>query len=187
MARIRLIRRKRIYRGKVIELVQEKLKIDGRRFVRETVLHPGAVVMVPVLGNNRIVFVRQYRRPVGRYLLELPAGTLAPGERPSVCAQRELEEEVGYRAKRLTKLGQFYAAPGFASERMVVFLAEDLRPVKAHPEPDELLTPVVLSFKEAQRKIRSGAICDAKTIIGLSWAARILRKASCRLRDARKK
>ena len=187
MARVRLIRRATRYRGRIIQLVQEVLEVRGRRIVRETVRHPGAAVIVPMLDRSHIVFVRQYRRAVGRYLLELPAGTLAPGERPSVCAQRELEEEVGYRAKRLTKLGQFYAAPGFASERMVVFLAEDLRPVKAHPEPDELLTPVVLSFKEAQRKIRSGAICDAKTIIGLSWAARILRKASCRLRDARKK
>lgn len=174
MAHIRLIRRRSIYRGRIIELVQEELRIDGRRFVRETVLHPGAVVMVPMLARSRIVFVRQYRRAIGRYILELPAGTLAPGEQASVCAQRELEEEVGYRAKRLTKLGQFYAAPGFTSERMAVFLAENLTRVKAHPEADEMLSPVVLSFAEARRKIRSGAICDAKTLIALSWAQQLL-------------
>ena len=175
MARIRVIRRRSIYRGKVIELVQEELAIDGRRMVRETVRHPGAVVMVPLLDRSRIVFVRQYRRAINRSILELPAGTLAPGERQAVCARRELEEEIGMRAKRLTKLGQFYAAPGFTSERMAVFLAEGLTAVEAHPEADEILTPVVLSFSEALRNIRTGAICDAKTIIGLHWAQQFLK------------
>lgn len=170
MSKPRMIRRRTVYEGRIIRLIREVLDVDGHRLIRETVLHPGAVVMVPMLDRSRIVFVRQYRRAIRRYLLELPAGTLASGERPSACAQRELEEEVGFRAKRLTKLGQFYAAPGFASERMTVFLAEGLTTVKARPEADELLTPVILSLSTALAKIRSGAICDAKTIIGLWWA-----------------
>lgn len=174
MARIRVIRRDTLYRGRVIQLIREQLAVDGRRMVRETVLHPGAVVMVPMLGRSRMVFVRQYRRAVGRELLELPAGTLAPGERPQACAQRELGEEIGFRAKRLTRLGQFFPAPGFSSERMTVFLAQGLTPVKARPEADEILTPMVLSFAEAMAKVRSGAICDAKTLIGLSWAQQAL-------------
>ena len=163
-----------IYEGRVIRLIRETLEVRGHRIVRETIRHPGAVVVVPMLDRSRIVFVRQYRRAVDRFLLELPAGTLEPGERRDACARRELEEETGWKAKRLTRLGQFYAAPGFISEQMTVFLARGLTPVVARPEPDELVTPVILSLREAMKRIRSGAICDAKTIIGVAFAARIV-------------
>ena len=163
-----------IYEGRVIRLIRETLEVRGHCIVRETIRHPGAVVVVPMLDRSRIVFVRQYRRAVDRFLLELPAGTLEPGERRDVCARRELEEETGWKAKRLTRLGQFYAAPGFISEQMTLFLARGLTPVPAHPEPDELVTPVILSLREAMRRIRTGAICDAKTIIGVAYAARIV-------------
>ena len=146
------------------------LDIRGQRLIRETIRHPGAVVIVPLLDRSRVVFVRQYRRAIRRELLELPAGTLGKGERREACARRELEEETGWRAGRLRRLGQFYAAPGFVSEQMTVFLAQDLTQVGAQPEADEFVTPVVLSFKEALAKIRSGAICDAKTIIGVLLA-----------------
>ena len=128
-----------------------------------------------MLGRSRVLFVRQYRRAVGRVLLELPAGTLEAGERRDVCARRELLEETGWRAGRLRRLGRFYAAPGFLSEEMTVFLATGLRPGTAHPEPDELVTPVVLTLRQALAKIRSGAIRDAKTIIGLLFVQRHLR------------
>ena len=174
MPRVRCVKRSTIYQGRVIRLIRELLEIRGRRFARETILHPGAVVVVPVLARSRILFVRQYRRAVGRVLLELPAGTLEPGERQDACARRELLEETGWRAGRLRRLGRFYAAPGFLSEEMTVFLATALRPGTAHPEPDELVTPVVLTLRQALAKIRSGAIRDAKTIIGLLFAQRFL-------------
>lgn len=180
MMRVRCVKRSTIYQGRVIRLVREVLEIGGRRFARETIRHPGAVVIVPALGRSRIVFVRQYRRAVGRILLELPAGTLELGERRDACARRELLEETGWRAGRLRRLGRFYAAPGFLSEEMTVFLATGLRPGTAHPEPDELVTPVILTLQEALAKIRSGAIRDAKTIIGLLFAQRHLRGVGSR-------
>jgi len=173
MARVRLIARRSIYRGRIIRLVSEVLEVGGRRIVRETVQHPGAVVIVPMLGASRIVFVRQYRRAINRELLELPAGTLEPGERKDACARRELEEETGWRAARLRRIGQFYAAPGFISEQLTVFLAQGLTPVAARPDPDEFVRPVVLPLRTALSRIASGSICDAKTIIGVLFARRI--------------
>ncbi len=172
--RPRLLARRLIYRGHIISLVREVLEIEGRRLVRETVRHPGAAVIVPLLDRSRIVFVRQYRRAVGRSLLELPAGTLGPGERPDACARRELQEETGWRARRLRRIGRFYAAPGFTSERLTVFLATGLTRAQAAPDHDELIEPVILSLATALARIRSGSICDAKSIIGVLFARRIL-------------
>ncbi|MGH2668040.1 MAG: NUDIX hydrolase [bacterium] len=178
MARVKLLERSTIYEGRVIRLVREVLEVGGHRFTRETIRHPGAVVVVPALGRSRILFVRQYRRAVGRVLLELPAGTLEPGERRDACARRELQEETGWRARRLRRLGRFYAAPGFLSEEMTIFLATGLRPGTAHPEPDEPVRPVVFTLRQALAKIRSGAIRDAKTIIGILFAQRHLRRGA---------
>ena len=176
MKRPRVLGRSTIYQGRVIRLIRERLEIGGRRLIRETILHPGAVVVVPVLGGGRILFVRQYRRAVQRELLELPAGTLEAGERRMACARRELEEETGYRAGRLRRIGQFYAAPGFLSEQMTIFLADQLTRTQASPEPDELLRPVILSLQHALRYIRTGRICDAKTIVGVLFAERLFRR-----------
>lgn len=174
MSGLRVVERRTIYRGRIIRLIREVLEVRHRRMVRETVQHPGAVVVVPVLPGNRIVFVRQYRRAVARRLLELPAGTLEPGEPRAACARRELEEETGWRARQLKRIGQFYAAPGFVSEQMTIFLARGLTQVGADPESDEDLTPVIFSLGEAMAKIRAGTICDAKTIIGILFARRFL-------------
>ncbi len=171
---LRVVKRTTIYRGRIIRLIQEVLEVRGHRVVRETIKHPGAVVIVPLLDRSHLVLIRQYRRSVERTLLELPAGTLGAGERREACARRELEEETGWRAGRLRRIGQFYAAPGFISEQMTLFLAQHLTHVGASPEPDELIKPVVLSIREAMAKIRSGAICDAKTIIGVLFAQRYL-------------
>ena len=172
MTAVRVVKRETIYRGRIIRLIREVLEVRRRRIVCETVLHPGAVVIVPMLDDSRLLFIRQYRRAVGRELLELPAGTLEVGERRIACARRELEEETGWRAGRMRRLGQFYAAPGVISEQLTVFLAQGLRRATAKPEADEEITLVILSFQTALRKIRSGAICDAKSIIGVLFAAR---------------
>ena len=177
MRGLRLVKRQVMYRGSVIQLIREVLEVDGHRMVRETVRHPGAVVVVPMLDRSHIVFVQQYRRAIGRVLLELPAGTLGAGERRESCARRELEEETGWRARCLRRLGQFYAAPGFISEQLTVFLAQGLTRAEARPEPDEFVEPVLLSLRTALSKIRSGAICDAKSIIGVLFAQRTLNKA----------
>ena len=167
---IRLLDRKRAYRGRVITLLRDTIEINGRRLVREIVEHPGSVVIVPVLPRKRILFIRQYRRALGATLLELPAGTLGAGEPRLRCAKRELEEETGHRARRWRRLGDFYPSPGFLSEFMTIFLAEDLAATAARPEADELLEPVVLPLDVAIRKIHAGGIRDAKSIIGI-WLA----------------
>ena len=167
MSPVRVLKRTTIYRGTIIRLIREVLEVNGRQMIRETIQHPGAVVIVPMLDRSHIVFVRQYRRAIDRTLLELPAGTLGVGERRLACAQRELEEETGWRAGRLRRIAQFYAAPGFISEQLTVFLAQDLTQVSAHPEPDELLKPIVLTLRQAVSRIHAGVICDAKTIIGV--------------------
>jgi ADP-ribose pyrophosphatase len=174
MKKLKVLGRSTIYQGRVIRLIRERLEVGGHRFARETILHPGAVVIVPLLGGGRILFVRQYRRAVRRELLELPAGTLERGERRDACARRELEEETGYRARTMRKIGQFYAAPGFISEQMTLFLADGLRRTQAAPEPDEMVRPAALTLRQALRRVRTGAICDAKTIIGILFAERLL-------------
>ena len=178
MSRGRVVRRETLYQGRVIRLIRDVWECQGRRVSRETVQHPGAAVIVPMRDRSRLVFVRQYRRAVDRALLELPAGTLEPGERPAQCARRELEEETGWRAGRLRRIGQFYAAPGVLSEQMTIFLAQDLTRVPARPDPDERLTPITLTLSTALRRIHAGTICDAKTIIGVLFAVRVLRGAS---------
>lgn len=176
--RMRVIERRTVYQGRVIRLIREVLHLQGRNAVRDIILHPGAVVIVPVTSASRLIFVRQYRRAINRTILELPAGTLEKRERQRDCARRELQEETGWRAGRLRQIGQFYAAPGVLSEQMTVFLATRLTRVEAHPEPDELLTPVSLSLEMAVANIYSGAICDAKSIIGVLLAKRALERAT---------
>ncbi len=172
---VRVLQRRVIYRGRLVRLVREVLAVGPDRLVRESLLHPGAVVIVPLLPGPRVVLVRQYRRAVGRRLLELPAGTLEPGERRLRCAQRELEEETGWRARRWRRLRRFYAAPGITSEEMTVYLAQGLRRTRSRPDPDEHVRPVVLSLHEALRRVHGGTIRDGKTIIGILSAARGLR------------
>jgi ADP-ribose pyrophosphatase len=176
MKPVKLVKRSLIYQGRVIRLVKDIVRVNGQRLARETILHPGAVVILPVLPDRRIVFVRQYRRAVDRFLLELPAGTLEPGEPRASCAKRELLEETGWNARQVRKLGQFYAAPGFVSEQMTLFLAQKLVRASASPEPDELVTVITLTLQQALAKVKTGSICDAKTLIGLWHAQQLLRR-----------
>ncbi len=171
---LRVVERKIVYRGRVISVVREVVQAGAQRLVRETVQHPGSVVIVPMPNRSHVVFVRQFRRAIGRTILELPAGTLTPGEPRQRCAKRELEEETGWRAAHWRRLGEFYPAPGFLAEYMTIFLATSLTRLEAHPEPDEIITPIVLSLREAKAKIRTGAICDAKSVIGVLFAERRL-------------
>ena len=152
MHRVRVVKRKTIYLGRIIRLIEEQLVINGRPCIREIIVHPGAAVIVPMLDASRLIMVRQYRRAVDRELLELPAGTLDAKERPIDCARRELEEETGWRAKRLKRIGQFYTAPGIISEQITVFLAQGLSPGSARLDPDESVTSVVLTLRQAMAR-----------------------------------
>jgi len=164
---------RRVYDGHVINLrVDTVLLPDSKQTTREIVEHPGAVAIVPKLGDEDIVLVRQFRKAVGKYLLEVPAGTVEENETPRACAHRELLEETGYRAKKLTRLASFYLAPGYSTELLHVYLASSLIHVTRKPEADEFIETVIVPFDKALHWIQTGEICDAKSISALLLTSR---------------
>lgn len=149
---------------------------SGRRATREVVEHADVVAIVPLLEDGGVLLVRQYRLPTEQVMLEVPAGGVDEGETPEDAAQRELGEECGRRAGRLERLGGFYVSPGFCSEFVHVFLATELEPSPLRPEPDEQLAVVRVPLAEALRLVSAGEIRDAKSVIGLTWAAAKVRR-----------
>ncbi len=143
---------------------------DGNKHVREIIRHPGAVVILPRLSDGSVVLIRNYRTAVGRRVIELPAGTLEPGEEPLVAAHRELAEETGYRARSMQRLTAFFSSPGILDEKMHLFLATDLDPGATDLQVDERIEPLVVPWQEAVAMVRDGRIEDAKTQIGLLYA-----------------
>ena len=143
----------------------------GRKTTREVVEHGEVVAVVPLLEGEDVLLVRQYRLPAAQTLLEVPAGGVDAGEGSEEAAQRELGEECGQRADRLERLGGFYLSPGFCGEFVHVFLATQLRPVRARPQPDEEIAVVRLPLAEALQLVRTGEIRDAKSIIALMWTS----------------
>jgi ADP-ribose pyrophosphatase len=160
-----------IYQGRIFSVSLVTVKEDETVYQREIISHPGSAVMVPVFADYTVALVRQYRHPAGKYLLELPAGSLAVGEDPQAGACRELEEEIGVRAAKMEKLTEFYVSPGFLSEKMHVFLATELTESAQNLEDDELISIQRLHLAEACDLILNNQIEDAKTIIGLTLAA----------------
>jgi len=160
-----LVEKQVLYTGKKVRLEVHHLQDDdGKRAKREVCVHPGAVVILPLLDENTVLLIRNKRYAVDQILLELPAGTLEPKEPPINCAGRELLEETGYLAKRLKPLASFFTSPGILSEKMHAFVAYDLqKKVAALEEGEEIeLQPVPLGG--AIQMIKNGEICDAKSI-----------------------
>jgi ADP-ribose pyrophosphatase len=140
---------------------------DGRTTIREIVNTPGAVTIIPLTDDRQVRMVRQYRSAIGDYLLELPAGTLQPGERPEEAAPRELAEETGDRAAHWSYLTSFYTMPGVCNEIIHLFLATGLTSGTTNYDLDELIEVVTLPLERALDMVKSGQIRDAKTIVGL--------------------
>lgn len=163
-----------VYHGHIIDVAVYTVREREVTYKREVVHHPGGAGVVAVFDDQTVALVRQYRQPPVRYLLELPAGRLAPPERPEECAARELEEEIGVRAGRLEKLSEFFTTPGFCEEKLWVYLATELTETQQNLEGDEMLEIVRVSFPRAFEMIADGEIEDAKTIIGLLLAAQRL-------------
>jgi ADP-ribose pyrophosphatase len=167
--KIDLIDSKEIYSGRVIKLLEETILLPGGKpFRREIIKHPGAVVILPQLADGRFLMVRQYRHAARQWLLEFPAGTLEPGEEALSCAQREIQEEVGYAAADWTKLGELFTAPGFCSELLRFFLARDLSPSSKDQDEDELIKVETLALSGLEDLIKQGKIHDAKTVAGVT-------------------
>ncbi len=146
---------------------------DGSRQSRAVVKHPGAVTILPMVDDERVCLIRNYRVAVDQTLLELPAGTRSAGEEPAVTAHRELIEETGFRAGSLRELHALYMSPGILDERMFLFLATDLTAGPAAPEPDEDIETVIVSWQEAMDKVDAGEIEDAKTLVALLYYDRL--------------
>jgi ADP-ribose pyrophosphatase len=157
-----------VFRGRKIQVALETETLpDGQTVQRDVIIHPGAVAVLPVLADGAVCLVRNRRPVVGETLLEVPAGTLEPGEAPQAAAVRELAEETGYRAERWRRLTAFYPSPGVLSETTHLFVAEGLTPGAMHLERDEDLHPEVVPWPQALAWARDGTIRDAKTLVAL--------------------
>lgn len=164
------INTKNIYRGRIFDIVKTKLSApDGKVFNRETVVHPGASAIVPLMGKDKVLLVNQFRYATGQMLWEIPAGTLYKNEPPFRCARRELEEETGFTAKTIKKATEFYSCPGFCTEKIHLYLAQGLSPGRngAKQDADENIHCRIFSKPQIIRMLNNGKIKDAKSIIGL--------------------
>jgi ADP-ribose pyrophosphatase len=164
---------RRIYDGRTINLRVDTVTLpDGKAATREIVEHPGAVSIVPVLEDGTVILVNQFRAPINKITLEIPAGKLEPGESPEACAARELEEETGFTAGKLVHKATFYTTPGFSDEIMYLFIATQLQPTGAHPDEDEFLALERIKLEVLLEMADRGEINDAKTLVGIYSAAR---------------
>ena len=160
--------RRIIYRGRKLDLALERVALaDGTTADREVVLHHGAVALLPMVDHDHVCLIRNYRFSVGATPLELPAGTIDAGETPESTAPRELAEETGYRAGRITRLADWWVSPGIIDERMHLFLCEDLTPGPTDHQPDERIEPVVVPWDEALAMALDGRIEDAKSKLAI--------------------
>lgn len=141
--------------------------VRGREFTRDVIDHPGSVCVLALTTEDRIVFVRQFRPGMDSVSLELPGGRLRPGESPEEAAQREMEAETGIRPRDLRLVGTFYAAPGYSSEKVHCFVAEQMGPGQMHFDASEEIQVEFLPYSEAMEKVRRGEILDARSIVAL--------------------
>lgn len=159
-----------VYRGKLINVYRGmKTMPDKRKSYFEEVCHPGAALMVP-FKDGKLVFIRQYRAVIDEYIWELPAGGFSPGELPSTCAKRELEEETGYAAGRIRKLGVIYTSPGFCDEKIHIFQTVCGKRKPVNRDDNEVMTVRMFSPEAVKRLFASGKITDSKTICALALA-----------------
>ena len=159
-----------VYRGKIVTLHVDTIRQEsGRTTIREVVLHPGGVTAVPVLDDGRILLIRQFRYPIGKFILELPAGKLDSGQSPLDTVARELEEEIGYSAQTLSYETTFYTTPGICNESIHLFVAKDLIQTTQRLEEGEHITLEAYTLEECLKKIATEEINDGKTILGILW------------------
>jgi len=166
-----VVQREILYRGKVFNIRQDHVRLpDGKLAKWDIIDHPAAVTILPVDSEGLIWFIRQYRLPAGKELLELPAGVLEEDEDPEMGAQREIREEIGMSADDLEQIGSFFLAPGYSTEYMHVFLGRSLRHEPLAQDEDEFIRVEKMSYKQALDSIELGEIQDAKSLVALFLA-----------------
>jgi ADP-ribose pyrophosphatase len=164
----KLLSREEVFIGRAVSLRIDTIeKKSGEITTREIVEHADCIAVVAIDGEGRIVMVKQFRRPVNKILLEIPAGGVEDGEDPEDCVRRELQEEIGYMPGKLQSMGGFYAAPGYCTEYLHLFLATQLTEGKLTAEDTDEIEVVRIAVSEVRAMIDSGQICDAKSIAGL--------------------
>lgn len=167
-----------VFQGRLLNVFRDEVRLpDGKSGVREYIKHPGAVLVIPVCDDGRLIFERQFRYPLRRAFLELPAGKLDPDEDILACARRELQEETGYEGDDWRHLGVMHPCIGYSNERIEIFLAKGLKHVGHAWDEGEFLEIVYLTLDEARAAVFDGRITDSKTITALFWAERELGKA----------
>ena len=162
--------RRLVFRGRVFHVEQDRVRLpNGREATLDLVRHRGSVVLIPQPSPGKIILIRQYRYAINRWIWELPAGTLDPGERPAAAARRECAEEIGLAPARVTKLAELYPTPGFCDEVMLFYKCTGLAAPKRPPahDPDEQIEPRVFTLAEARRLIARRQVIDMKTVVGL--------------------
>ena len=161
-----------VWRGRLLDVRRDRVRLpDGREASREYVVHPGAVMIVPILEDGRLIVERQYRYPLHRAFTEFPAGKLDAGEAPLACAVRELAEETGYRAHEWARAGLLHNAIAYSDEGIEVWFARGLQQGEARLEAGEFLDVFTCTLEELESQAQRGELTDAKTLIGLLWLA----------------
>lgn len=164
-----------VWQGRLLEVHRDEVRLpDGRPSVREYIRHPGAVVILALQDDGSLLLERQFRYPLGRAFVELPAGKIDPGETPAACARRELLEETGYTARDWLYVTTVYPCIGYADERLVYYLARGLSFQGHRRDDDEFLEVFSLPVAEALAWVQEGRICEAKTVAGLLWLEKLL-------------
>ena len=165
---MKIKRVRKIYKGGELNLELIEVNFGEKKIKKEIVLHKNSVGILPLIGKNKIVLIKQYRFPAKRELWEIPAGMLKKNEKPRITARRELKEETGFEAERIVKIAEFYKSPGYDTEYMHLFKANRLKKGKQHLDQEELINKVkVFSLKEALKMIKNKKIVDAKTILAI--------------------
>ncbi len=159
-----------VFQGKFLSMKRDAVRLpDGRTATREYVVHPGAVMVVPVLPDGRLVLERQFRYPVGQTMIEFPAGKLDAGEGGLACARRELWEETGYKARRWARAGVMHPVIGYATEVIEIWFADGLTLHERHLDDGEFLDVFAATQQELEAGVQDGSLTDVKTIVGLMW------------------
>ena len=170
------IKTKRIYKGRIVGLREDTVKLStGKVAKREVVEHKGAVAVVAIYGKDKIVLIRQYRKPAESVIFEIPAGLARRGEKPVQAARRELEEETGFKARKMKKVFEGYASPGYSTEIIQFFLAKGLKRTKQQYDEDELIDVKIIPIKSCCNLIKRKKIKDNKTFIGIMLATKEVR------------
>ncbi len=163
------------YSGHFLKISQDKVRLpDGKITEREYIRHPGAVVILPLLADGKILLERQYRYPLHRVFIEFPAGKIDAGEDPLLCAQRELQEETGYTATHWQHVCTIHNAIAYSDEHLEIYLARDLVPGAAKLDDGEFLETMTVTLEDMLQWVREGKITDVKTVIGTFWLEKIL-------------